>query len=163
MTPTTSVRTDTLRRQSGNKQPIREYRMTVASTWYDPQRGRVEYELHFKAARAGDIRKVREGLAKRGIEYFQQYVYRKERRWISKDWIKARFERERPATKTQPLMEIDVRGMEFKGRQWKAHPFPRRILTYTKKRRKRRPAKARQPRVRRKRHAKRRVKRRTRK
>lgn len=137
--------------------------MTAASTWYDPQRGRLEYEMHFKAAREGDIRKVRVELAKRGIEYFQRSVYRKERRWIPKDRIRAAFERERPAIKVQPLMEIDVRGMEFKGRQWKAHPFPRRILTYTKKRRKRRPAKARQPRVRRKRHAKRRVKHRTRK
>ena len=44
---------------------IREYRMTVATTWYDRQRGRLEWEMHFKAAREGDIRKVRAELAKR--------------------------------------------------------------------------------------------------
>jgi len=161
--PTTSKLMGTLTDQSGNKMPVKEYRMTVASTSYDANRhAAVEHEMHLRAARKGSIATVRRQLAKRGVEYFQQYVYRKERRWIRKEKIKAKFERERPATKTEPLIMIDVRAMEYRGRQWRAQPFPRRILSYTKRRRKPRQVKARRPRIRRKRHADRRVRSRTR-
>jgi len=142
-------------RERRNSQPIREHRMTVASVWYDKNRhAAMEHEMHFKAARRGNIETIRRQLAERGIEYFQQYVYRKERRWIPKHKIKAKFERERPATRTEPLIMIDVRAMEYRGREWKAQPFPPRILPYVKKRRKPRLLKARRPRIRRKRHAK---------
>jgi len=132
-----------------------EFLMTVATTWYDKNRqAAVEHEMHFKASRKGSIQTIRRELAKRGIEYFQKYVYRKERRWIPKHKIKAKFERERPAIRTEPLIMIDVRAMEYRGREWKAQPFPPRILSYVKKRRKPRLLKARRPHIRRKRHAK---------
>lgn len=150
-------------RERRDLQPVREYRMTVASVWYDKDRhAAVEHEMHLKAARRGNIETIRRQLAERGIEYFQQYVYRKERRWIRKSRIKAKFERETPAARTEPLIMIDVRAMEYRGREWKAQPFPRRILSYVKKRRKPRRVKARRPRIRRKRYARSRPKRRTR-
>ncbi len=113
--------------------------MTVASISYDASRhAAVEHEMHFRAARKGNITTVRRQLAKRGVEYFQHYVYRKQKRWPRKRKIKIGFERERPATKTEPLIMIDVRAMEFRGRHWKAHPAPSRRLSYVRKRRKHR-------------------------
>ena len=116
---------------------IRAYRMTVSSIGYDPAARRaIGYEFHFKAARAGDIRRVRREMARRGVEYFQQYAYRRQRRWIPKGKIRVGFERERPATKTEPLMMIEVRRMEFVGRQYEGFALPSRRLTYVKKKRK---------------------------
>jgi len=70
----------------------RIYRMTVASTWYDKRAQRVwEYELHFKVARRGDIRTVRRRLAKRGVPYFQQTVYRLFQKWIPKRKVRVAF------------------------------------------------------------------------
>jgi len=92
--------------------------------------------MHFKASRGGDIRRVRREMARRGVEYFQKYVYRRHKRWIPKGKIRVGFEREKPATKTEPLMMIEVRRMEFVGRQYEGYPLPSRRLSYVKRRRK---------------------------
>ena len=116
---------------------VQVHRMTVSSIGYDPTARRaVGYEMHFKAARGGDIRRVRREMARRGVEYFQAYVYRRHRRWVPKGKIRVGFERERPATKTEPLMMIEVRRMEFVGRQYEGYPLPSRRLPYVKRRRK---------------------------
>ena len=118
---------------------VNTYRMTVASKWYDePSRCAREYEMHFKVARRGKIRTVRRHLAKRGIPYFQQVIYRRFRRWISKRQIRARFEREEMEERGEPVIVIETRSMQYRGRDWKAFPFPSKVLTYAKKRRKRR-------------------------
>jgi len=117
----------------------RTYRMTVSSTWYDERRkAALEHEMHFKVARGADIRKVRKNLAKRGVDYFQRVVHRQSRRWIPKRKIKVRFERERPAIKTERRIGIEARSMEFRGRQWKAYPLPSRVIQYGKKKYRRR-------------------------
>ena len=117
---------------------VRAYRMTVASRWYDePSRCEREYEMHFKVARPGNIRTVRRHLVKRGIPYFQQVIYRRFRRWISKRQIRARFEREEMEERGEPVIVIETRSMQYRGRDWKAFPFPSKVLTYAKKRRKR--------------------------
>jgi hypothetical protein len=112
--------------------------MTVASKWYDkPSRYQREYEMHFKIARPGGIRTVRQHLAKRGIPHFQQTIYRRFRRWIPKREIRASFEREEVETRSESTITIQTRSMQYRGRGWKAFPFPSRVLSYAKKRRKR--------------------------
>ena len=118
---------------------VRAYRMTVASRWYDePSRCEREYEMHFKVARPGKIRTVCRHLVKRGIPYFQQVIYRRFRRWVPKRQIRARFEREEMEERGAPVIVIETRSMQYRGRDWKAFPFPSKVLTYAKKRRKRR-------------------------
>lgn len=118
---------------------VRGYRMTVASRWYDePSRCEREYEMHIKAARGGKVRTVRRHLAKRGIPYFQRTIYRRFRRWIPKRQIRASFEREEMGERGEPVIVIETRSMQYRGRDWKAFPFPSKVLTYAKRRRKRR-------------------------
>jgi len=117
---------------------VRAYRMAVASRWYDePSRCEREYEMHFKVARPGNIRTVRRRLVKRVIPYFQQVIYRRFRRWISKRQIRARFERQEMEERGEPVIVIETRSMQYRGRDWKAFPFPSKVLTYAKKRRER--------------------------
>jgi hypothetical protein len=111
--------------------------MTIASAWYDKQSEvQREFEMHFKIARAGKIRYVRRTLARRGIPYFQQAIYRRHRRWIRKDRIRVSFEREEPTMKSERKIVITARGMQYRGRQWRASPLPNRVITYAKKKRK---------------------------
>lgn len=119
---------------------VRTFRMTISSTWYQKAAGRVqEYELHFKVERRGRIRNIRRYLARRGVPYFQQTVYRLYRRWIPKWKIRVAFEREQPALQTERAISIEVRRMEGRGKRWKAYPLPSKVLSYVKKKRKRKP------------------------
>lgn len=117
--------------------PIRMYRATIASTWYDKDAECVrEYEMHFKVARPGKLRDNRRYLAKRSVPHFQHTVYRLYKHWVPKWKIKVGFEREEPARKLEQLIQIEVRRMEGKGKRWKAFPLPSRVLTYEKRKRK---------------------------
>ncbi len=121
------------------KAPVRVYRMTIASVWYDGcASGVKEYEMHYKVAQKGAIRDVRKYLAKRCVVHFQQTVYRKFKRWIPKGRIRIAFEREQNAEKTQELISIEARQMEGVGKRsrWKAYELPSKVLTYAKKKRK---------------------------
>ena len=119
--------------------PARTYRMTIASVWYDKgQPTAHEYEMHFKSDRRADITKVREELRRRGIEYFQRSVYRQTGRWIPKHKIKARFESETPTVKAGRRIGIESRRMEYRGREWKAHELPSRVIGYAKRKYRRR-------------------------
>ncbi len=118
------------------------YRMTIASTWYDKRAGAArEFEMHFKVARRGKIRNVRRRLAQRGTPFFQRTLYRQFRRWIPKRKIRISFEREEPAAAVQRNIVINIRGMRYRGKQWKATPLPSRMLPYAKKKTKRKSAK----------------------
>ncbi len=119
---------------------VRIYRMTISSTWYDHEAQKVqEYEMHYKVARRGTIRSTRRYLAKRCVPHFQQNVYRLYKRWPRKRKVRGAFEREQPIllTKSERMIHIEVRRMEGKGKRWKAYPLPSRVLTYVKKKRKR--------------------------
>ena len=121
---------------------VRIYRMTIASTWYDKEAEHVrEYEMHYKVARRGRISSIRRHLAKRCVPHFQQNIYRLFKRWIPKRKIRVSFEREQPTVldKSERLVQIEVRRMEGRGHRWKAFPLPSRVLTYVKKKRKRKP------------------------
>jgi len=109
---------------------IRLYRMTIASkVWYDESAQRVrEFEMHFKVARRESIEDVRRHLASRGVPYFQQNVYRQQRRWIPRRDL-------RVFLQPSDTIVIQVRGMEGRGKRWEATPFPSRNLSYTKKKR----------------------------
>src|SRR2546425_4991339 len=113
------------------------YRMTIASkVGYDESAQRVrEFEMHFKVARRESIEDVRRHLASRGVPYFQQNVYRQQRRWIPRRDLRVFFELEEPALQPSDTIVIQVRGMEGRGKRWEAIPFPSRILSYTKKKR----------------------------
>jgi len=114
------------------------YRMTIASKWYDkPSQYEREHEMHLRIARPGKIRTVRRHLAKRGIPYFQQTIYRRFHKWIPKRYIRGKFEREESADRSESVITIEMRGMQYRGREWKPSRFPTRVLTYAEKRRKR--------------------------
>jgi hypothetical protein len=116
----------------------RTYRMTIATKWYDDRsRCAREHEGHFKVSRCGKIRTVRRHLAKRVAPYFQQLIYRRFRKWIPKRQLRINFEREELATEAERNMTIQLRGMQYRGREWKATPFPLKVLSYAKRRRKR--------------------------
>ena len=117
--------------------PVRLFRMTITSkVWYDESAQRVrEFEMHFKVARRDSIRSVRLHLTRRGIPYFQQNVYRQQKRWIPRRDLRVAFEREEPALQSSRIITIEVRGMEGRGKRWRAIQFPSRTLTYTKRKR----------------------------
>lgn len=121
---------------------VRTYGMTIASAWYD-QGAEVqrEFEMHFKIARPGKIRSVTRTLRRRGVPYFQQTIYRKFGKWIPRWKLRARFVLIEPATQTQRDIVITTRGMQYRGRHWKAMPIPVRALSYAKKTRKPKSAK----------------------
>ena len=105
----------------------RIFRMTVANIWYDKEeRKPVGYEMHYKVSRRGKIRNIRKQLVQRGIQHFQQNVYRHAGRWIPKYKIRIDFEREEPSQKSERDMNIAVRKMERQRRQWKGIPLPSR-------------------------------------
>lgn len=117
----------------------RLYQMTIASTWYDKTaRAQREYEAHFSGARRGRIRTIRRHLAKRGAPYFQRLIYRRFGKWIPKNKLRISFEREEPARKIQREITIELRGMQYRGRKWKATTIPSKVLRYAKRKRKRR-------------------------
>jgi hypothetical protein len=112
--------------------------MTVSNTWYDKEAGGAkEYELHFTVARRGSIKTVRRRLARRGVPYFQNYVYGRVKKWIPRKNVKVRFEREEPAAKSEGKISIEGRNMLFRGRRWWAYPLGKLQLSYAKRRRKR--------------------------
>src|SRR3989442_12485985 len=111
--------------------------MTSASrVWYDESAQRVrEFEMHFKVARRESIGSVRLHLERRGVPYFQQNVYRQQRRWIPRRDLRVFFEREELALQPSDTITIQVRGMEGRGKRWEATPFPSRTLPYIKRKR----------------------------
>ena len=116
---------------------MRTYRMTISSTWYDKTASvQREFEMHFRIARRGNTRYVRHRLVKRGLPYFQRHLYRRYKRWITKRRIRVSFERGEHATKVERYITIEIRGMRYRGKEWKATRLPSRSLSYVKKKRK---------------------------
>ena len=117
--------------------PVKLFRMTIASrVWYDESAQRVrEFEVHFKVARGESMTGVRQHLARRGVPYFQQNVYRHQRRWIPKRELRVAFEREEQALQSSRIIMIQVRGMQGRGKRWESIPFPSKTLSYTKRKR----------------------------
>ena len=125
-------------RSSRRPRPVRLYRTTASSTWYDEKEQKAkEFELHYSVARHGEIKTIRKHLADRIVPHFQRTVYRASKRWIPKRRVKVRFEREQPALRSQQLIRVEARRMEYRGRQWKAYRLPPRTLNYAKRKRRR--------------------------
>jgi hypothetical protein len=116
---------------------IRTYRMTVATRWYDQVAGKARiYEGHFKAARTGSIHTVRRNLADKGVPFFQRTIWKRYRKWIPKSSIRVGFEREQPALKASPEVQIEFRDLEFRGKQYSAYARPSSRMRYVRRRRK---------------------------
>jgi hypothetical protein len=115
--------------------PPRTYRMTVFSTWYDSvEEELVSYEMHYKITRRGRIRSIREQLRRRGMEHFQRSVYRLTKKWLPRRKVKAYFEREEPAKKSQRDINVEVLRMRRKDRRWKATKLPSRVIRLFRRR-----------------------------
>ena len=114
---------------------VREFRMTIAGRGYNKGQGAVQSEFHFKATRSGKIQTIRRQMAERGVEYYQRTVRRMFGFWIPKKYVRIGFERESSATKSLPLMSIEVYAMWFKGRRHQARRLPSRVISYHKRRR----------------------------
>ncbi len=120
----------------------RLYRMTISSILYDPNIGAARgWEMHYRVASSDYILTSRSYLAKRGIENYQNYVYRKTGRWIPKRKIKVRFEREESIPDIDETISIETREMKYIGSQWSATPLPHRRLSYVKRKYQRRTSK----------------------
>ena len=116
----------------------RVFRMSIATKWYDERVACVqEYEMHFKTSRRGKIGNVRKYLAKRGVEFFQEHVYKETGQLIEKGAIRVAFEREEPTSKAERDIRIEMRRMQYRGREWKADALPSKTIPYEKKRPKR--------------------------
>jgi hypothetical protein len=113
------------------------YRMTIASTWYDVRAEYSrEYELHFKVPLQGKPERVRRTLAKRGVPYFQQQIYRKYGKWVPKRRIRVSFEREEKARRVQRQISVNARTMRYRGKHHRATVLPSRVISYGKRKRK---------------------------
>jgi len=112
--------------------------MTVAGRGYDNEGKRqLKPELHFTVARRGDIRSVRRQLAKRGVDYYQQRIYRELGLWIPKNHIRVGFEREEPAKKIEKTIRIEGLTFAFTGKRTTAVRMASRALSFAKKKQKR--------------------------
>lgn len=110
--------------------------MTISSTWYNKTSKRAEeWELHFKVARRGTIRSNRRNLAKRGVRIFQQRVYNLVKRWMPKRKVKVSFEREEilPEGRSESVIQVEARSINYVGKRWSATQLPSRVLSYAKK------------------------------
>ncbi len=117
---------------------VRHYKMTVAGRGYDEEGKRqLNPELHFEVSRRGKIRSVRRQLAKRGVEYYQQRVYRELEVWIPKRHIRIGFEREERALKAEKLIQIEGLALTFRGKRSTAVQLPSRVLRFAKRKHKR--------------------------
>ena len=114
---------------------IHRLRMTIASMWYDSREEyQREYELHFLAARRGKLKTTRRALARRGLQYFQQQIYRKYGIWVPKRRIRVSFEREERASRTDRRIVVNARTMRFRGKHHSATALPSRVISYVRRR-----------------------------
>jgi hypothetical protein len=119
----------------------RRYRGTLSSIWYDEESGcaRTE-ELYLDAARYGRIETVRKHLVDIGVPFFQRVVYRRLTKWVPKREVKVGFEREEVAEKSRNRITVVGRSMEYRGKQRRAYATGEWVLSYARRRRKRKPS-----------------------
>jgi hypothetical protein len=112
----------------------RLYRMVVANKSYDAKEGFArEYEFYFTTSRRGSPHTVRRTLARRGIQDFQQAIYRWHRRWIPLHKIRVNFETEEEGEKVERAIKVYVRSVRYRGKQYKVTKLPPREIPYARK------------------------------
>lgn len=122
----------TIRRK--RKPAVRLYRMTIATFHYDkPTHQLIEYEMHFKIARAGDVRRVRRRLANLGAAYFQRWLHRTHEISIPKRKLKIAFEREARAKVEQDLATVRRFVMRRVKKRWVAQELPSGTMSYVRR------------------------------
>jgi hypothetical protein len=113
--------------------------MTIATFHYDkPTHQLIEYEMHFKIARRGDIGRVRRRLAKRGAAHFQRWLHHTREISIPKRKLKIAFEREAHARPPQERA-VSVRRFVMRRvkKRWRAQELPSGTMSYVKRRKRR--------------------------
>jgi len=126
----------TIRRK--RKPAVRLYRMTIATFHYDkPTHQLIEYEMHFKIARRGDIKRVRRRLAKLGAAYFQRWLRRAREISVPRRKLKIAFEREARAYVEQFAATVRTFIMRRERRRWVAQELLLRTMSYVRRRRRR--------------------------
>ncbi|MGD0424070.1 MAG: hypothetical protein ABSA92_11520 [Candidatus Bathyarchaeia archaeon] len=116
--------------------PVRKYRMTLATRWYDQEAEKQRsFEAHFIVVRRGNIRTIRKQLINRAVPWFQRLIKRRFKRRIPRRQIRGDFEREEPALVPQRDIQINMLTMEFRGRKHHAHAEPSAFLSFTRRKR----------------------------
>jgi hypothetical protein len=106
----------------------RLYRMVVANKSYSPDEGFARTnEFVFTTSRKGSPRTVRRTLARRGIAYFQNSVYRKFGRWVRPSQIRLGFENEEQAEKVDRAIKVYIRSLRHCGRETMVTKWAREI------------------------------------
>jgi hypothetical protein len=124
------------RRKLRRRKPLRLYRMTIATFWYDSEtRQLVEYEMHFKIARRGKLRTVRARLAKLGVKHLQSWLRRHLKISIPKGKLKIAFEREAHAKVQQQKASVRRFVMHRVKGRWTSKELPAGTMSYVRRRR----------------------------
>lgn len=110
------------------------YRMIIESRRYDVKEGFARTdEMYLTTSRKGSPRSVRRALARRGIQYFQQSIYRRHHQWIPLHKIRVNFEAEEQAEAVDRAIKVYVRSLRYRGKQHSATALPPRVIPYAKK------------------------------
>jgi hypothetical protein len=104
---------------------VRRYRLTVSAVFYDSRSGcKREVETHYTIARSGPIRDNRQKLGKRGAKHHQLMLLIRFGKYVPLGSLRARFERELPATKVETKISKESRSMRYVGKRWTAKALP---------------------------------------
>jgi hypothetical protein len=114
--------------------PAYVYRMTVFSRRYDAREGFARtHEFYFVTRRRGSRRTVRRTLARKGIPYFQQAVYRWHRQWIPAHKIRVSFETEEQTEAVDRKIRIYPTNARYCGKQYAVTRLPPREIAYARR------------------------------
>jgi hypothetical protein len=104
---------------------VRRYRWTVSAVFYDSHSGcKREIETHYSIARAGGIRENRRKLGLRGAKHHQLMLLIRFGKYVPLSSLRARFQRELPATKVETKISKESRSMRYVGKHWTARALP---------------------------------------
>ena len=77
-------------------------------------------DLHFKGVFRGNIRHNRRFFARRGVRYFQRFIYKRTGIWIPTYKLRIRFESEQATTRATKTAHVVGQSMNFKNHEVRA-------------------------------------------
>jgi len=118
------------------KPKIRLYKMTISTFWYEKETHQlVEFECHFKIARRGRVKTVRNRLARLGGKHLQNWLHRERKIWIPKRKLRTAFEKEQYAKKQQTHATVRRFSMRRVKKRWISKELAPGRMKYSRKRR----------------------------
>lgn len=130
------------RRRRRGKPPVRMFRMTVSSYYYDkPSRQLAEYEFYFKIARRArtraDIRRIRTALEEKGRRHYRSWLLRHLKIRLDRELPPPKFEREERARRQveQPYASVRRLVMRKINRRWEPQELPSGTMRFARRRR----------------------------